>query len=72
MQLLIGIEIEYLEIMKNGIMEHLKRQEGPQEVLQWSWMWISVNLLLIYFLFSICGCESAQWRDLSPMCAPAV
>ena len=51
MQLLIGIEMEYLEIMKNGIMEHLKRQEGPQEVLQWSWMWISVNLLLIFYLW---------------------
>ena len=37
--------------MKNGIMEHLKRQEGPQEVLQWSWMWISVNLLLIFYLW---------------------
>lgn len=43
--------MEYLEIMKNGIMEHLKRQEGPQEVLQWSWMWISVNLLLIFYLW---------------------
>ena len=25
----IGIEMKYLEIMKNGIMEHLKKQEVP-------------------------------------------
>ena len=65
----IGIEMKYLEIMKNGDMEHLKRREGPQKVLRWPWMWISVNLLLIIFYLWMWECAMA-WP--APHVCPSV
>ena len=62
--------MKYLEIMKNGIMEHLKKQEVPwkssPKVLD---IWISVNLLLIIFYLWMWECAMA-WP--APHVCPSV